>query len=60
MPERVVFDTNIWIPGLFSENHIRAVLYDLRRISERVEIAGELRALSLGRLPPSWARRSFF
>jgi putative PIN family toxin of toxin-antitoxin system len=81
MPERVVFDTNIWISGLlwrgkpyqclllarvgmvqhvycqemtaelsqklrqvfgFSENHIRAVLYDLRRISERVEIAGEL------------------
>ena len=26
----------------FSENHIRAVLYDLRRISERVEITGEL------------------
>jgi putative PIN family toxin of toxin-antitoxin system len=81
MPERVVFDTNIWISGLmwrgkpyqcllmarskvvqhvhcsemnaelsrklrdpfdFSENHIRAVLYDLRRVSEAVEITGEL------------------
>lgn len=81
MPERVVFDTNIWISGLlwrgkpyqclllaraeivqhvycedmaaelsrklrqvfgFSENHIRAVLYDLRRVSERVEISGDL------------------
>jgi putative PIN family toxin of toxin-antitoxin system len=26
----------------FSENNVRAVLYDLRRISERVEISGEL------------------
>jgi putative PIN family toxin of toxin-antitoxin system len=85
MPERVVFDTNIWISGLlwrgkpyqclllarvgmvqhvycqemtaelsqklrqvfgFSENHIRAVLYDLRRISERVKIAGELHVVA--------------
>lgn len=81
MPERVVFDTNVWISGLlwrgkayqclllaraktvqhvhcaetmaelseklrrpfgFSENHIRAVLYDIRRISERVDIAGNV------------------
>jgi putative PIN family toxin of toxin-antitoxin system len=81
VPERAVFDTNIWISGLlwrgkpyqclllaraeivqhvycedmaaelsrklrqvfgFSENHIRAVLYDLRRVSERVEISGDL------------------
>ena len=81
MPERVVFDTNIWISGLlwrgkpyqclflaraeivqhvhcediaaelfrklrqvfgFTENHIRAVLYDLRQVSERVEISGDL------------------
>ena len=81
MPERVVFDTNIWISGLlwrgkpyqclllararavqhvhctemmaelseklreafgFSENHIQAVLYDVRRISERVDIAGDV------------------
>jgi putative PIN family toxin of toxin-antitoxin system len=81
VPERVVFDTNIWISGLlwrgkphqclllargkavqhvhciemmaelseklretfvFSENHIRAVLYDYRRISERVEITGDI------------------
>jgi putative PIN family toxin of toxin-antitoxin system len=80
MPERVVFDTNIWISGLmwrgkpyrcllmarskvvqhahcpemcaelsrklrdkfsFSENHIRAVLYDLRRVSKAVKITGE-------------------
>jgi len=85
MPERVVFDTNIWISGLlwrgkpyqclllararvvqhvycqaiaaelsrklrqvfgFSENHIRAVLYDLRRISENVEITGDLYAVA--------------
>jgi uncharacterized protein len=26
----------------FSENHIEAVLYDIRRISERVEIAGDV------------------
>jgi putative PIN family toxin of toxin-antitoxin system len=84
VPERVVFDTNIWISGLlwrgkpyqclllaraeivqhvycedmaaelsrklrrvfgFSENHIRAVLYDLRRVSERVEISGDLHAV---------------
>jgi uncharacterized protein len=84
MPERVVFDTNIWISGLlwrgkpyqclllarsqvvqhvhcsemlaelsrklrrtfdFSEDHIRAVLYDLRRVSEAVEITGELHAV---------------
>jgi putative PIN family toxin of toxin-antitoxin system len=81
VPERVVFDTNIWISGLlwrgkpyqclllarakavqhvhctemmaelseklreafgFSENHIQAVLYDVRRISERVDIAGDV------------------
>jgi len=85
MPERVVFDTNIWISGLlwrgkpyqclllarvgmvqhvycqemtaelsqklrqvfgFSENYIRAVLYDLRRISERVKIVGELHVVA--------------
>ena len=79
MPERVVFDTNIWISGLlwrgkayqclllaraqvvqhvhcsetiaelsqklrgtfgFSENHIRVVLYDLRRVSQTVAITG--------------------
>ena len=81
MPERVVFDTNIWISGLvwrgkpyqclllargrvvqhvyckemvaelsrklretfgFSENHIRGIVYDLRRVSEMVEISGGL------------------
>ena len=81
MPERVVYDTNIWVSGLlwrgkpyqclllargqavqhvhcaemmaelseklrkpfgFSENHIQAVLYDVRRISERVDIAGDV------------------
>jgi putative PIN family toxin of toxin-antitoxin system len=81
MPERVVFDTNVWISGLlwrgkpyqclllargkvvqhvhcsemvaelsrklretfaFSENHIHAILYDLQRISEKVEITGDL------------------
>ena len=26
----------------FSENHIRAVAYDVRRISDRVEITGDL------------------
>jgi len=85
MPERVVFDTNIWISGLlwrgkpyqclllararvvqhvycqaiaaelsrklrqvfgFSENHFRAVLYDLRRISENVEITGDLHTVA--------------
>ena len=85
MPERVVFDTNIWISGLlwrgqpyrclllararvvqlvhcqamvaelsrklrqafgFSENRIRAVLYDLRRISERIEITGDLHVIT--------------
>lgn len=84
MPDRVVFDTNIWISGLlwrgkphqclllargravqhvhcvemlaelseklrepfgFSENRIRAVLYDLQRVSERVEITGNIRAV---------------
>jgi putative PIN family toxin of toxin-antitoxin system len=84
MPERVVFDTNIWVSGLlwrgkayqclllarsqvvqhvhcsemiaelsrklrgtfdFSENHIRAVLYDLRRVSEAVAITGDLHAV---------------
>ena len=84
MPERVVFDTNIWVSGLmwrgnpyrclllaragvvrpvpcqpmlaelsrklrdvfgFSENHIRAVAYDLRTISDRVEITGEVRVV---------------
>ncbi len=81
MPERVVFDTNIWISGLlwrgkpyqclllargqvvqpvhcvemvaelseklretfgFSANHIQAVLYNFRRISEQVDITGDL------------------
>ena len=85
MPERVVFDTNIWISGLlwrgrpyqclllarakvvehvyctemmaelseklretfgFSENHIQAVLYDIRRISERVDIAGNVHVVA--------------
>lgn len=85
MPERVVFDTNIWISGLlwrgkpyqclllvrsqvvqhmhcsemiaelsrklretfgFSENHIRAVLYNLRHVSENVEITGDLHVVS--------------
>jgi putative PIN family toxin of toxin-antitoxin system len=85
VPERVVFDTNIWISGLpwrgkpyrclllargravqhvhctemmaelsgklretlgFSENHIQAVLYDLRCVSERVEITGDIRAIA--------------
>lgn len=85
MPERVVFDTNIWISGLlwrgkpyqclllarakavqhahcvemmaelseklrepfgFSENHIRAVLYDIRRVSELVDIVGNLHVVA--------------
>lgn len=85
MPERVVYDTNIWISGLlwrgkpyqclllargkavqhvhcvemmaelseklrgafgFSENHIQAVLADLRRASERVEITGNIRTVA--------------
>jgi putative PIN family toxin of toxin-antitoxin system len=85
VPERVVFDTNIWISGLlwrgkpyqclllaragvvqvvtcqpmtaelsqklrevfdFSENHIRAVLYDLRRVAEHVEITGDLHVVT--------------
>jgi putative PIN family toxin of toxin-antitoxin system len=85
VPERVVFDTNIWISGLlwrgkpyqclllargkavqhvhctemmaelseklretfgFSENRIRALLYDVRRVSERVEITGEIQAVA--------------
>jgi uncharacterized protein len=85
MPERVVYDTNIWISGLlwrgkpyqclllargkavqhvhciemmaelseklrgtfgFSENHIQAVLADLRRASERVEITGQVKAVT--------------
>ncbi len=84
MPDRVVFDTNIWISGLlwrgkpyqclllarsqvvqhvhcaeiveelsrklrgtfgFSENDIRGVLYDLRRVSEPVTITGKLHAV---------------
>lgn len=85
MPERVVFDTNIWVSGLlwrgkayqclllararvvqhvhcsetiaelsrklrgtfgFSENHIRGVLYDLRRVSEPVAITGDLHLIA--------------
>jgi putative PIN family toxin of toxin-antitoxin system len=85
VPERVVFDTNIWISGLlwrgkpyqclllargqavqhvhctemmaelseklrttfgFSENHTQAVLYDLRRVSERIEITGEIQVVA--------------
>jgi putative PIN family toxin of toxin-antitoxin system len=85
VPERVVFDTNIWISGLlwrgkpyqclllaraeivqhvycedmaaelsrklrqvfgFSENHIQAVLHDPRRVSERVEISGNLHVVN--------------
>ena len=85
MPERVVFDTNIWISGLlwrgqpyrclllaragvvqlvycqamaaelsrklrqvfgFSENHIRAILYDLRRVAKNVEITGDLHVVA--------------
>ena len=85
MPERFVFDTNIWISGLlwrgkpyqclllargkavqhvhcaemmaelsgklratfgFSENRIQAVLYDLRRVSERVEITGKIQVVA--------------
>jgi putative PIN family toxin of toxin-antitoxin system len=85
VPERVVFDTNIWISGLlwrgkpyqclllaragvvqlvyceemaaelsrtlrrafgFSENHIRAVLYELRRMAENVEIPGDLHGIA--------------
>jgi putative PIN family toxin of toxin-antitoxin system len=85
VPERVVFDTNIWISGLlwrgnpyrclllargrvvqhvhciemvaelstklrdpfgFSQNHIEAVLYDLRRVSHAVQIAGSLRVVA--------------
>jgi putative PIN family toxin of toxin-antitoxin system len=81
VPERVVYDTNIWISGLlwrgkpyqclllartdlvevvycqamvaelaeklrevfgFTENHIQAVLYDLRRSAVNVEITGDL------------------
>ena len=30
----------------YSENHIQAVLYDLRRIAERVEIGGHLHAVA--------------
>ena len=85
MPERVVFDTNIWISGLlwrgkpyrclllargqavqhvhstemmaelseklrgtfgFSENHIQAILYDFRRISQQVDITGDLHVVA--------------
>jgi putative PIN family toxin of toxin-antitoxin system len=85
VPERVVFDTNIWISGLlwrgkpyqclllargqavqhvhcaemmtelseklretfgFSENHIQAVLYDIRRISERIDITGDVHVVT--------------
>jgi putative PIN family toxin of toxin-antitoxin system len=88
MPERVVYDTNIWISGLlwrgkpyqclllargravqhihcvemmaelseklrnpfgFSENHLQAVLADLQRISERVQITGTLRVVEKDR-----------
>lgn len=81
MPERAVFDTNIWISGLlwrgkpyqclvlaraalvqpvycremmaelarklrhpfaFTDNHVQAVLYQYRRISQRVDIPGTL------------------
>jgi putative PIN family toxin of toxin-antitoxin system len=84
VPERVVFDTNIWVSGLlwrgkphqclllakggavqhvhctemmaelseklretfgFSENHVRAVLYDFRHSCERVEITGEIQVV---------------
>ncbi|MCP4535871.1 MAG: putative toxin-antitoxin system toxin component, PIN family [Chloroflexi bacterium] len=34
------------VPFGFSENHIRAVLYDLRRVSENVEITGTLHAVA--------------
>lgn len=30
----------------FSENHIRAVLYEFRQVSERVEITGDLRVVT--------------
>jgi putative PIN family toxin of toxin-antitoxin system len=85
MPERVVFDTNIWISGLlwrgkpyqclllaragliqvvycqqmvaelsrklrnvfgFSENHIQAVLYELRGMAENVDITGDLHVVA--------------
>ena len=85
MPERVVYDTNIWISGLlwrgkpyqclllargqavqhvyctemlaelseklretfgFSENHKQAVLYDIRRISECVDITGDVHVVT--------------
>jgi uncharacterized protein len=85
VPERVVFDTNIWISGLlwrgkpyqclllargqavqhvhciemmaelsqklrttfgFSENGIQAVLYDLGRVSEQVEITGKVHVVA--------------
>ena len=85
MPERVVFDTNVWISGLlsrgkpyqclllargkavqhvhctemiaelseklretfgFSENHIQAVLYDIRRISEQVDITANVQVVA--------------
>ncbi|MBC8447086.1 MAG: putative toxin-antitoxin system toxin component, PIN family [Chloroflexi bacterium] len=85
MPERVVYDTNIWISGLlwrgkpyrclllaragviqlvhcqamvgelsqklcnafgFSENHIRSVLYELRSMSDQVEITGNLHVVA--------------
>ena len=85
MPERVVFDTNVWISGLlwrgkpyqslllargkavqhvhctemiaelseklretfgFSENHIQAVLYDIRRISEQVDITADVQVVA--------------
>jgi len=85
LPERVVFDTNVWISGLlsrgkpyqclllargkavqhvhctemiaelseklretfgFSENHIQAVLYDIRRISEQVDITANVQVVA--------------
>ena len=85
MPERVVYDTNIWISGLlwrgkphqclllaragvvrlahcqamvaelseklrrvfgFSENRIRSVLYELRSMSDQVEITGNLQLVA--------------
>lgn len=30
----------------FSENHLQAVLYDLRRVAQRVEIPGDLRVVA--------------
>jgi putative PIN family toxin of toxin-antitoxin system len=85
LPERVVFDTNVWISGLlwrgkpyqclllahtgvvqvvycpqmlaelsrklcqtfrFSEDRLQAVLYDIGRVAERVEITGSLHVVA--------------